>query len=384
MESKIVNLKDFKNISEHTNGEMDNHPGGSKRDLLMIVGPCSAESEAQLRTTAELIQRSEVPVSFFRAGVWKPRSQPGNFEGAGDPALEWLKNIRDEFSFPLITEVANARHAELVLEAGFDAVWIGARTTVNPFYVQEIADVLKGVDLPVFVKNPVSPDLNLWLGAIERIEEQTNGPVYPIHRGFSVTGNSRFRNRPVWQIPIELKTRRPDLNLICDPSHIAGRRDYIKEVAQKSLDLNFGGLMVETHHNPDVALSDAGQQVEPFTLREIFRELRFRDYVELTDEKAEALSSFREQIDKLDGRLLELLAERMEISSKIGEWKHDNSVSVLQPERWSFILKRAQSRGGDMGLSKEFMDQLFKAIHDESIDRQTTLPRHFGAKKNRF
>ena len=357
-------------------GEGSNGRSGSSSDknsLLMIVGPCSAESEEQLRFTAEMIRKSAVPVTFFRAGVWKPRSKPGSFEGAGEKALDWLKSVRTDFKFPLITEVANAAHVEKVLEAGFDAVWIGARTTVNPFYVQEIADALRGVEIPVFVKNPVSPDLNLWLGAIERVEEKTSGSVYPLHRGFSVSGNSRFRNRPFWQIPIELQTRRPELKLICDPSHISGRREYIHEVAQKALDLNFSGLMIETHIDPDRALSDAGQQIDPERLKHIFSELEFRPYRELPGAIARELDKYRSEIDKLDASLLDLLARRMEVSSRIGEWKHENGVSILQPERWSFILRRAQEQGRAMGLSREFLDQLYKAIHDESIDRQTAL-----------
>lgn len=343
----------------------------SPNSLMLIAGPCSAESEVQVRKTAEAISLSGVDVSYFRAGLWKPRSQPGTFEGAGYKGIDWLKAVKRDFNLPIITEVANPQHVEMVLKNGIDAVWIGARTTVNPFYVQEIANALKGVDIPVFVKNPVNPDLELWMGAIERIEKAIQAEVFPLHRGFNMTGNSRFRNRPVWQIPIELHTRRPELTMICDPSHIAGDRKYIYEVSQKAINLNYRGLMIETHIDPPNALSDAAQQISPALLSDVLKRIQLRSTTEIKPEDSPKLSKFRERIDELDFQLLDLLKKRMDVSSEIGAWKQNNKVSILQPERWSAILKRANDYAAEIGLSSEFIDQLFKAIHDESIDRQT-------------
>lgn len=340
--------------------------------IKLIAGPCSAETEQQLRTTAEAISRSGVSVCYFRAGLWKPRSQPGTFEGAGYRGIDWLKAVKRDFGMPIITEVANPQHVEMVLKNEIDAVWIGARTTVNPFYVQEIANSLKGVNIPVFVKNPVNPDLDLWMGAIERVEKATRAQVYPLHRGFNMTGNSRFRNRPVWQIPIELQTRRPELAMICDPSHIAGDRKYIFEVSQKAINLNYRGLMIETHIDPPNALSDPAQQITPSELSDIINRIQLRSIAEIKPQDSPELAQFREKIDELDFQLLDLLKKRMGVSSEIGAWKQNNNVSILQPERWSAILKRANAYGAEIGLSSEFIDQLFKAIHDESIDRQTS------------
>ncbi|TVQ47851.1 MAG: 3-deoxy-7-phosphoheptulonate synthase [Saprospirales bacterium] len=342
----------------------------NKKDLILIAGPCSAESEKQLLTTAEGLA-SGGGVNYFRAGIWKPRSQPGYFEGVGDEGLEWMIKLREIYGFSLITEVGNSAHADKVLKLGFDAIWIGARTSVNPFYVQEIADVLKGTDVPVFVKNPINPDLKLWLGAIERFEKVSNAEVLPIHRGFSLSGNSRFRNVPNWQIPIELHTLRPDLRLICDPSHIAGKRDYIFEVAQKAMDLNYSGLMIETHPNPDTAKSDAKQQITPEQFWDGINNLFFRKNYTPDTQTLSQLKNHRESIDVFDQQLLEVLAKRMEVSEEIGKLKNKNGISVLQPERWKSILDAAHINGEAMGLSYAFIDQLFKAVHDESIDRQT-------------
>lgn len=341
-----------------------------RKKVILIAGPCSAESEDQLLQTASGLSDG-VALNYFRAGIWKPRSQPGHFEGVGEKGLDWMLNVKKKFGFPLITEVANPSHTEKVLKKGFDAVWIGARTSVNPFYVQEIADVLRGTDIPVFVKNPVNPDLNLWLGGIERMEKATKGEVFAIHRGFSLSGNSRFRNVPQWQIPIELHTLRPDLRLICDPSHIAGKRDYIFEIAQKALDLNYSGLMIETHNQPEIAKSDSQQQLSPAQLKAGLDGLFFRKNADVDDLTLEQLKSHRDRIDRYDLELLELLAKRMNVSESIGDLKNQKGMSILQPERWKHILDNANHTGASLGLSHSFIDQLFKAVHDESIDRQT-------------
>ena len=341
-----------------------------KKDLILIAGPCSAESQEQLIETAEGLAEGGL-ITYFRAGIWKPRSQPGFFEGVGEVGLEWMAEIRKAFGFSIITEVGNAAHAEKALKLGFDALWIGARTSVNPFYVQEIADALKGTDIPVFVKNPINPDLKLWLGSVERVEKETKGEVFPIHRGFSLSGNSRFRNVPNWQIPIELHTLRQDLRLICDPSHIAGKRDYIFEVAQKAMDLNYSGLMIETHPNPHAAKSDAKQQITPEQFWEGINNLFIRKNLPPDPQTLSQLKKHRESIDVFDQQLLELLAKRMGVSEEIGNLKNKTGISVLQPERWKSILETAHINGEAMGLSYAFIDQLFKAVHDESIDRQT-------------
>jgi len=343
-------------------------------DILLIAGPCSAESEHQLRMTVQPIKDSG-KLSYFRAGLWKPRSQPGSFEGVGKVGLDWMASIKRDFGTPIITEVANARHAELCMKAGFDALWIGARTAVNPFYVQEIAEALKGVPLPIFVKNPVNPDLKLWLGAIERMEKSTGHKVYPIHRGFNLSGNTRFRNSPHWQIPIELKTLRPELELVCDPSHISGRREYIFEIAQKAFDLHYSGLMVETHYRPLAALSDSRQQISPEDLIRHLNQLTIPRSEIPSGPVLEKLKQFREEIDDCDARMLQLLSRRMQISESIGDLKSAYNISVLQPERWQSILTAALRNRKELGLSEEFIDQLFKAIHDESIDRQTATGR---------
>jgi len=343
-----------------------------KKNLILIAGPCSAESQEQLIQTAGGIANGG-QINYFRAGIWKPRSQPGHFEGVGERGLEWMLNVKREFGFSIMTEVANPLHAEKALNYGFDALWIGARTSVNPFYVQEIANVLKGTNVSVFVKNPVNPDLNLWMGAIERMEKAGNGEVFPIHRGFSLSGNSRFRNVPQWQIPIELHTLRPDLRLICDPSHIAGKRDYIFEIAQKALDLNYSGLMIETHTDPDNAKSDAQQQINPEQLWMGINSLFFRKNAVIDEHILAQLVQHRNKIDIFDKTLLELLAKRMLVSEAIGKLKNKNGISVLQPDRWKNIMDNAHNLGNELGLSYSFIDQLFKAVHDESIDRQTQI-----------
>nr|MBS0038370.1 bifunctional 3-deoxy-7-phosphoheptulonate synthase/chorismate mutase type II [Saprospiraceae bacterium] len=264
-------------------------------------------------------------------------------------------------------------HVEKALKAGFDALWIGARTTVNPFYVQEIADALSGADVPLFVKNPVNPDLKLWLGGLERIERSISNTVYPLHRGFSLSGNSRFRNSPQWQLPIELHTMRPDITLVCDPSHIAGQKQYLFEIAQKALDLNYGGLMIETHFSPETALSDSKQQITPSELSHLLSRLLQRENIKPEGPVLEYLNRQRAVIDECDVELLKLLSRRMSISQAIGELKFEHQLSVLQPDRWKEILENALSSGLELGLSNDFVDQLFKAIHDESIDQQTFL-----------
>lgn len=340
--------------------------------IHLILGPCSVETESQLRKTAYQLKEIGPHLSYFRGGIWKPRSKPGSFEGVGDQAIDWMRGIKRDFGFKIITEVARAEHVEKILEAGFDAVWIGARTTVNPFYVQEIANAFEGVDLPVFVKNPVNPDLSLWLGALERVEKSSRGEVYPLHRGFSMNGNGRFRNSPQWQLPISLITKRPELDLICDPSHIAGKRPYIFEIAQKALDLNYKGLMIETHFDPGSALSDSQQQITPSNLITGLSQLKLRPNRKADEQVSPKLKNFRDKIDELDLEIIDLISRRMEVSDQIGQLKEKHGIGILQPERWAYILENALKSGEKLNLSPQFIRELFSAIHDESIDKQTS------------
>ena len=335
---------------------------------LVIAGPCSAETEEQvLRIAHEL---KDTDVNYYRAGIWKPRTRPGNFEGVGAIGLKWLQKVKEETGLKTATEVANRAHVDLALEYDVDLLWIGARSTVSPFIIQEIADALQGTDKIVLVKNPVNPDLSLWLGAVERLHTANIEKLGVIHRGFSTYEKSKYRNIPEWQLAIELQTKFPDLPIINDPSHITGKRDMIFDVSQTALDLNFDGLMIETHTDPDNAWSDAAQQVTPQKLVQIMKDLRIRKE---TDEEAEykgKLDNLRAQIDILDNQLIDLLGKRMKVSDGIGALKKQKNVAVLQSNRWNAILGNMILEGEQRGLSEEFVLKLFKAIHQESINHQ--------------
>ena len=335
---------------------------------LVIAGPCSAETEEQVLKIAHELKNSDV--SIFRAGIWKPRTRPGGFEGVGEIGLKWLQKAKAETGMLMATEVANATHVKLALEHDIDVLWIGARTTVNPFAVQEIADALEGTDKIVLVKNPVNPDLALWIGGVERLYKANIKKLGVIHRGFSTYEKTKYRNIPEWQIPIDLQNRFPDLPLICDPSHITGKRDMIQEVSQQALDMNFDGLIIETHIDPDNAWSDAPQQVTPTTLKQIFEDLKVRKETESGSEYLSKMNGLRSQIDDFDAKILEVLGNRMKVADKIGQLKKDNNVAILQNKRWNEILEKMILEGEEKGLSSDFVLHLFKAIHQESIEHQ--------------
>jgi chorismate mutase len=341
-----------------------NHP-------LVIAGPCSAETEDQVLKIAHELKNSDV--SIFRAGIWKPRTRPGGFEGVGAIGLKWLQKAKAETGLLMATEVANATHVKLALEHGIDVLWIGARTTVNPFAVQEIADALAGTDKIVLVKNPVNPDLALWIGGVERLYNAGIKKLGVIHRGFSTYEKTKYRNIPEWQIAIELQNRFPDLPLIIDPSHITGRRDMIQEVSQQALDLNYDGLIIETHTDPDNAWSDAAQQVTPTVLKQIFEDLKVKkESTEENDFNTEMIK-LRASIDIADSKLLEILGNRMKIAEQIGSLKKEKIVAILQNKRWNEILGKMILEGEDKGLSEEFILKIFKAIHQESIAHQEKI-----------
>ena len=335
---------------------------------LVIAGPCSAETEDQVLKIANDLKDTDV--SVYRAGIWKPRTRPGMFEGVGAIGLKWLDKVKKETGLLTATEVANASHVKLALEYDIDVLWIGARSTVSPFIVQEIADALDGTDKIVLVKNPVNPDLALWLGGIERLYSANIKKLGVIHRGFSTYEKSKYRNNPEWQLPIELQNKFPDLPLICDPSHIAGRRDILQDISQTALDLNFDGLMIETHIDPDNAWSDAAQQITPSVLVKMMEDLKIRT---LTSEEADyknQLNTLRTQIDVIDHGLLETLGKRMKVAVSIGELKKKKNVAVLQAKRWNEILGNMILEGEKKGLSEEFVLRMFKAIYQESINNQ--------------
>ena len=340
---------------------------------FVIAGPCSAETEEQVHNTIDQIVAASNRVSMLRAGIWKPRTRPNAFEGVGEVGLKWLKDAGKKVNLPVTTEVANAKHVELALEAGIDCLWIGARTTVSPFIVQEIADSLKGVNVPVFVKNPVNPDLGLWIGAIERFEKSGITDIRAIHRGFSTYQKGIYRNPPIWEIPIELRRQRPDIPIICDPSHICGKRVLLKEVSQQAIDLKFDGLMIETHQNPDEAWSDAAQQLTPKALSEMLESLVLRQNEVISNGDHDALSTQRAEIDRIDNYILELLSERMNIAEEIGKFKLLNDIAIHQPIRWANTVKHAIDIGKNNGLTEDFIIQLFQKIHNESIGRQSKV-----------
>lgn len=338
---------------------------------LVIAGPCSAETEQQVLSIAHELKDTDV--NYYRAGIWKPRTRPGNFEGVGAIGLKWLQKVKEETGLKTATEVANKAHVDLALEHDIDLLWIGARSTVSPFIVQEIADALEGTDKIVLIKNPVNPDLSLWLGAVERLYSTNIQNLGVIHRGFSTYQKTKYRNIPEWQLAIELQTRFPDLPLINDPSHISGKRDLIFDVSQTALDLNFDGLMIETHTDPDNAWSDAAQQVTPQRLVQIMKDLRIRKETDQEAEYNSKLANLRAQIDVIDNQLLDILGKRMKISDAIGELKKERNVAVLQTGRWNAILGSMILEGESHGLSEEFVLRMFKAIHQESINHQEKI-----------
>lgn len=341
-------------------------PSDNERPFV-IAGPCSAESEEQVMTTAQ--QLSEKGCHIFRAGIWKPRTKPGGFEGNGEAALPWMQQVKKETGMLVTTEVATPEHVELALKYGIDLLWVGARTSANPFAMQALADSLQGIDVPVLVKNPVNPDLELWIGAMERLNQAGITRLGAIHRGFSSYDKKIYRNLPMWQIPIELHRRIPELPIVCDPSHIAGRRDLIAPLCQQAMDLGFDGLIVESHCNPDAAWSDAKQQITPEVLDYILSLLVIRDETVTT----EGISQLRHQIDELDNQLMDLLAKRMRVCREIGQYKKEHNMTVLQAARYNEILDKRGVQGAMCGMSAEFAAKIFENIHEESVRQQIEI-----------
>lgn len=335
---------------------------------IYIAGPCSAETEEQVLQTARGLAGRQI--DLFRAGIWKPRTRPGSFEGVGTVGLSWLKRVKEETGLKVTTEVAKADHVYEAIKYGIDVLWLGARTTVNPFSVQEIADAIRGLDIPVLIKNPINPDLSLWIGAIERIYKAGVRRIGVIHRGFSFHGETMYRNVPRWQIAIDLKRRFPDLVMICDNSHICGRRDILLDIAQRALDLNYDGLMTEVHPDPDNAWSDAAQQITPEQYHDLIKQLVYR--LPTTDDIQflETLDHLRQEIDDIDNEMLNLMGKRMELADKIGLYKKRNNISILQTDRWNEIMERNVAKGRLQGLSDAFVEAILRAIHQESINHQ--------------
>ena len=342
-------------------------PGVSKQRPIVIAGPCSAETEDQVLETARSL--SAKGIKIFRAGIWKPRTKPGGFEGIGIKGLAWMKKVKEETGMYIATEVATKDHVFEALKAGIDLLWIGARTTVNPFAVQEIADALKGVDIPVLIKNPVNPDLELWIGAFERLYGAGIQRLAAIHRGFSSYDKKIYRNLPLWHIPIELRRRMPDLPIFCDPSHIGGKRELIAPLCQQAMDLSFDGLIIESHCNPDAAWSDASQQITPDVLDYVLNLLVIREGTQTT----ENLSQLRGQIDNIDEQLLELIAKRMRISREIGVYKKEHDMPILQSPRYNEILEKRSNIGEQINLNTEFVKAIFREIHEESVRQQMII-----------
>ncbi|MBS1624443.1 MAG: bifunctional 3-deoxy-7-phosphoheptulonate synthase/chorismate mutase type II [Bacteroidetes bacterium] len=342
--------------------------GGDKKPLI-IAGPCSAETEDQVMQTVRRMVAASEHIGLIRAGVWKPRTRPNSFEGVGAIGLPWVKAAGNAVGLPVSVEVANSGHVELALKNEIDVLWIGARSTVSPFIVQEIADALRGIDIPVMIKNPVNPDLELWLGAIERFTQVGITRIAAIHRGFSTYEKSTYRNPPMWEMPIELRRRHPQIPIIVDPSHMGGTRDLIYPLSQQAMDMGFDGLIIETHINPDKAWSDAKQQVTPEVLGDILRELVVRQ-PHLEDNEFHTLHELRAKVDRIDDYIIEMLAERMGISEQIGQFKKDHDLAIHQSERWAAIVKRALANGKTGGLTEDFILKLFQQIHNESIVHQ--------------
>jgi chorismate mutase len=356
-----------------------NYPGSKDNQPLLISGPCSVESEEQYLETALRLAKTG-KVHWLRGGIWKPRTRPDAFEGVGEKGLPWMIKAREASGLPVMTEVANAKQVELCLNHGIDALWIGARTTVNPFTVQEIADAVRGVDIPIFIKNPVNPDLALWLGALERIQRAGITQIAAIHRGFSHVGDSIYRNKPMWEIPIALRTEYPNISLICDPSHICGRRDLLQNVAQKAMDLGFNGWMIESHINPDAALSDASQQITPEALDALIEAIEVRQMRSDDMTFAHQLQSLRSRIDKVDEEIIHLLGKRMHITEELGQFKKEESVTIFQIDRWKEILESRTLLAEQVGLSKEFITKYLEQLHKESIRTQTRVMNNTPSK----
>lgn len=343
-----------------------------KKRPLIISGPCSAETEEQVMQTATRLAATG-KVDIMRAGIWKPRTRPGSFEGIGTKGLPWLQQARKTTGLPVAVEVATGKQVEDALHFDVDVLWIGARTTVNPFSVQEVADALRGVDVPVLIKNPINPDLELWIGAMERVAKAGIKNIGLIHRGFSSYGNTEYRNAPMWHLAIEMKRRYPELLMINDPSHISGRRDILLDVAQTAIDLDFDGLIIESHIDPDNAWSDAKQQITPEKLGEMIDSIRWRKEDVASEEYHAALEKLRQQINNLDDELMQILSQRMKVAENIGKYKKDNNITILQTNRWNAILERAFAKGEKFGLSKEFVTKYFDAVHMESITHQNKI-----------
>ncbi len=342
---------------------------GYKSRPFLIAGPCSAETEEQVMETATQLAQLE-SISVYRAGIWKPRTRPNSFEGIGVEALKWLRRVKQETGLLVATEVANEKHVYEALKYGIDLLWIGARTSVNPFTVQEISDALTGVDVMVLVKNPINPDLDLWIGAIERVARAGIKHIGAIHRGFSSYEKTIYRNQPNWQLPIELRRRIPEIPIFCDPSHISGTRKYLHEISQKAMDLNFDGLMIESHIDPSNALSDAAQQLTPNDLKELLSRLILRNPSTSDPKLLDVLGELRQQIDIYDDHLLDLIEKRMKVAETIGQYKKENNITILQSTRWDEIINKVLEKGLAKGLSQELIDTIFKAIHQESINHQ--------------
>ncbi len=339
---------------------------------IIISGPCSAETEEQVIETAQRLAATG-KVNLLRAGIWKPRTKPGMFEGIGAKGLPWMQKAKQLTGLPTAVEVATAKQVESALTFDVDVLWIGARTTVNPFSVQEVADALRGVDVPVLVKNPINPDLELWAGGVERIARAGIKQLGLIHRGFSSYGNTQYRNAPMWHLAIEMKLKYPELPIINDPSHICGRRDNLMEVSQKAVDLDFDGLMIESHIDPDNAWSDAKQQVTPERLKEMLEEIIWRKEDVDNSEFHKALEKLRQQINNLDDEMLQILSQRMKIADQIGQYKKDNNITILQPGRWQEIIEKTADRGEKLGLSRDFLNKYLDAVHLESINHQKNI-----------
>lgn len=338
---------------------------------LIIAGPCSAESELQMLETAKRIKESNAEIPIFRAGIWKPRTKPNGFEGVGTIGLNWLKKVKEEYGFKTATEVANAHHVAAALEADVDILWIGARSTVNPFTVQEIAEALNGTEKPVFVKNPVNPDLALWIGALERLLGQDVKNLGVIHRGFSTYQKTKYRNIPNWQIALDFKNQYPNIPMLVDPSHICGNRSGLAAIAQEAMNVGYEGMIIESHCNPDDAWSDASQQITPEVLAGLIENLQIRNSdISVFDGE---MGRHRTLISDLDFNLIELLSQRMKISEKIGVLKKDNNIAIFQPERWKVITEYAIQKADETGMSQEFIEKVFKAIHEESIEVQNNI-----------
>ena len=348
-------MEDVKNIQ---------FEGVDPKRPVVIAGPCSAETEEQVMATARELAKNGVKI--FRAGIWKPRTKPGGFEGVGEQGLAWLRRVKDETGMLVATEVATKQHVKAALDAGVDVLWIGARTSANPFAMQEIADALVGVDVPVLVKNPVNPDLELWIGAMQRIYNAGLRRIGAIHRGFSAYGKHLYRNMPQWHIPIELRRRLPNLTIFCDPSHIGGKRELVAPLSQQAMDMGFDGLIIESHCEPDSAWSDKSQQVTPEVLNFILHTLVVRDSVQTT----ESLALLRQQIDQIDSELLEALSKRMRVSREIGQYKKEHSMPVVQTGRYDDILNSRARSAEELGMSGEFMKVVYQAIHEESVRQQ--------------